>query len=125
MRVGEEGFAPFPAGEPAREVPFPAGKPARVNPARGEVMVAGYRLRPSFAALAAAEGELGPLFALVERAAAGALNLSELVTLFWHCCDPRPAGLTRAAFSEALLSEGLAALTPPLRVLLGQILRGG
>lgn len=39
------------------------------NPARGEAVLAGYHLRPSFVALVAAEGELGPLFALVERAA--------------------------------------------------------
>lgn len=44
------------------------------NPERGEAALrvggATVVLRPSFAALVAAEGELGPLFALVERAAA-------------------------------------------------------
>ena len=39
------------------------------NSVRGEAVLAGYHLRPSFVALVAAEGELGPLFALVERAA--------------------------------------------------------
>lgn len=34
-------------------------------------------LRPTFAALVAAEEELGPLFALVERAAAGQLRLTD------------------------------------------------
>ena len=42
------------------------------NQARGEaaLVIGGetLRLRPSFAALVAAEAELGPLFALVERA---------------------------------------------------------
>lgn len=98
------------------------------NPVRGEAELRlgdeVWRLRPSFAALIAAEGELGPLFGLVERAAAGDLRLSELAALFWHCLDPRPAGLDRAAFSEALVDSGLAAATPVLRVLLGQILRG-
>jgi hypothetical protein len=49
-------------------------------------------LRPSFEALVAAEGELGSLFALVERAAEGRLMLSELTALFWHCVRERPDG---------------------------------
>lgn len=81
-------------------------------------------LRPSFAALVAAEGELGPLFALVERAADGRLGLSELATLFWHCVHDRSAGLTREDVGEAVVAHGLAAVTPALRVLLGQILSG-
>lgn len=81
-------------------------------------------LRPSFAALVAAEAELGPLFALVERAADGRLSLGELATLFWHCLRDRPAALTREAVGEALVAGGLAAVTPALRVLLGQILQG-
>ena len=48
------------------------------NSARGEaaLLVRGERvvLRPSFEALVAAEEELGPLFALVERAADGRLR---------------------------------------------------
>jgi hypothetical protein len=88
-------------------------------------VVAGYRLRPSFAALVAAEAELGPLFALVDRAADGRLTLAEMAALLWHCLDPRPEGLTRAAFGEALCAYGLAALTPPLRVVLTQIVKGG
>lgn len=98
------------------------------NPARGEatVRIAGETLvlRPSFAALVAAEGELGPLFALVERAAEGRLALSEMAALFWHCLRERPAGLTRAAFGEGLAAGGLAAATPALKLLLRQILQG-
>ena len=81
-------------------------------------------LRPSFAALVAAEGELGPLFALVERAAEGRLGLGEMVGLFWHCLGARPEGLTRAGFAEAVTERGLAANTPVLKTLLGQILAG-
>ncbi|NIJ39316.1 hypothetical protein FHR22_004063 [Sphingopyxis panaciterrae] len=81
-------------------------------------------LRPSFAALVAAESELGPLFALVERAADGRLALGELASLFWHCVRDRPAALTREAVGEAVVAQGLAAVTPALRVLLGQILQG-
>lgn len=81
-------------------------------------------LRPSFAALVAAEADLGPLFALVERAADGRLGLGELATLFWHCLRDRPAALTREAVGEAVVAGGLAAVTPALRVLLGQILQG-
>lgn len=96
-----------------------------MNPVRGEaeLVVAGRTvvLRPSFAALVAAEAELGPLFALVERAAGGGLTLAELAALLWHCAvDPGE----RAAFAEALVAGGLAAATPALRVLLGQILGG-
>ncbi len=98
------------------------------NAARGEAaLVLGgqsLRLRPSFAALVAAEAELGPLFALVERAAAGGLTLAEMAGLMWHCRDGAPAGLTREAFCEALVAGGLAAATPALRVLLGQVLAG-
>ena len=97
------------------------------NPYRGEAMllVAGAPrlLRPSFAALVAAEDELGALFALVERAGAGQLRLAEMAALFWHCLASRE-GLTRADVGQAVLDQGLAAASNPLRVLLGQILQG-
>ena len=99
-----------------------------MNPARGEaaVRVAGEMLvlRPSFAALVAAEEELGPLFALVERAAAGGLRLSEMVALFWHCLAERPVALTRERLGEAVAAGGLAQATPVLKTLLQQILAG-
>lgn len=98
------------------------------NPVRGEAMLrvggAPLVLRPSFEALVAAEAELGPLFALVERAAAGRLGLGEMVALFWHCLKAPPEGLTREAFSEGVAAGGLAAATPALKVLIGQILAG-
>lgn len=89
-------------------------------------MVAGqhYRLRPSFAALVAAEADLGPLFALVERAAAGELALNEMALLFWHCLEDRPENLSRDAVGQALLHMGLAQATPILRTILRQILQG-
>lgn len=98
------------------------------NPARGEaaLRVAGCALvlRPSFAALVAAEAELGPLFALVERAADGRLGIGEMVALFWHCLCEVPEGLTRDAFGEGVAAGGLVAATPALKTLLGQILAG-
>ncbi len=94
------------------------------NSARGEAMIAGYVLRPSFAALVAAEQELGPLFALVERAAAGELRLTEMIALFWHCLRDRAEDLDRNAFAEDVTAAGLAAATPALKILLGQILGG-
>lgn len=94
------------------------------NPLRGEAEVAGFRLRPSFAALVAAEAELGSLFTLVDRAADGAMTLSEIAALFWHLINPRPDALDRASFGEALAAAGLAALTQPLRTILSQILQG-
>lgn len=98
------------------------------NPLRGEAELrvgdAVHVLRPSFAALVAAEDELGPLFALVERAADGRLALGELASLFWHCVRERPEALTREGVGEAVVAQGLAAVTPALRILLGQILQG-
>jgi hypothetical protein len=97
------------------------------NALRGEaaLTVAGRErvLRPTFAALVAAEDELGPLFALVERAGAGQLRLAELAALFWHClgeCED----LSREQVGEAVLATGLAGCAPALRGLLGQILQG-
>lgn len=97
------------------------------NALRGEAVLdiggTAHVLRPSFTALVAAEEELGPLFALVARAGAGELRLSELTALFWHCLDPR-AALPREAVGEAVVSQGLVACAVPLRLLLGQILKG-
>lgn len=80
-------------------------------------------LRPSFAALVAAEEELGPLFALVERAGRGELRLAEMAALFWHCLAEQD-GVSREQMGEAVLAIGLAEAAKPLRVLLGQILQG-
>jgi hypothetical protein len=96
------------------------------NPARGEaaLLVDGQAivLRPSFEALVAAEEELGPLFALVERAARGELRLSEVTALFWHC--QRDGAAARERIGAAMAEAGLAGVTPVLRVLLSQILQG-
>lgn len=80
-------------------------------------------LRPTFSALVAAEEELGPLLALVERAGAGELRLAEMAALFWHCLAGEH-GLTREAVGEAIAARGLAACARPLRTLLSQILKG-
>lgn len=80
-------------------------------------------LRPSFTALVAAEEELGPLFALVERAGAGELRLAELAALFWHCLADRD-GIARETVGDAVVALGLAACSAPLRALLSQILKG-
>ncbi|MFN4113765.1 MAG: gene transfer agent family protein [Sphingomonadaceae bacterium] len=94
---------------------------------RGEAMltIAGEprRLRPSFAALVAAEEELGPLFALIERAGAGQLALREMVALFWHCLADR-SGLAREEVGDAVVNAGLAECAAPLRTLLAAILQG-
>lgn len=97
------------------------------NSERGEaeIRVAGETLvlRPSFGALVATEAELGPLFALVERAAEGRLALGEMVALFWHCLrDPAP--MPRDAFAEGVAAGGLMTATPALKLLLRQILAG-
>ena len=98
------------------------------NPHRGEASLAiggtEHVLRPSFSALVAAEEELGPLFALVERAADGQLKIGEMAALFWHCLGDE-TGIAREQVGEAVTELGLAACSKPLRVLLGQILQGG
>ena len=100
----------------------------RANAARGEAcLIVGEEsvvLRPSFSALVAAEEELGPLFALVERAAAGELRLGEMAGLFFHCIDARPESVSRERVGEALAELGLARATPVLKLLLTQILQG-
>ncbi|MCT2399201.1 gene transfer agent family protein [Novosphingobium mangrovi (ex Huang et al. 2023)] len=99
----------------------------RPNPLRGEATLvvegAAHVLRPSFSALTAAEEELGPLFALVERAGAGELRLGEMAALFWHCLAD-PHAVSREAVGAAVMAQGLAACAAPLRMLLSQILKG-
>ena len=92
----------------------------------GELRIGGatHVLRPSFGALVAAEAELGPLFALVERAAEGGLTLNEMAGLFWHCLVDPPVELTRALLGEALVEIGLSAVAPVLKTILRQILAG-
>ena len=99
------------------------------NPYRGEasLKVGGETIviRPSFAALVAAEEELGPLFALVERAAEGRLGIGELAALFDHLsAEARPQGIDRARIGEAIVEQGLAGVSPQLKLVLGQILQG-
>ncbi|WP_430416109.1 gene transfer agent family protein [Parasphingorhabdus sp.] len=102
-------------------------RPANAMRGEAEIVIAGRRLilRPSFAALVAAEEELGSLFDLVERAAGGRLLLSEIVTLFWHVVCDRPDHLTRDQLGEGMMTLGLAGVTPALKILLRQILSGG
>lgn len=118
-------LAPLACGES----PSPArGEGKSANPLRGEasIVVNGETLvlRPSFSALVAAEGELGSLFQLVERAADGRLALSEMAGLFWYLVDARPEDLTREDVGEAVVAGGLVRATPALKIVLGQILQG-
>lgn len=100
----------------------------RANPHRGEagLEVGGeyLLLRPSFGALVAAEEELGSLFELVERAAAGALKLGQIAALFDHLSRERPQAITRERIGEAVVERGLTKITPILRTVLTQILQG-
>lgn len=99
-----------------------------VNRARGETALilgdATYRLRPSYAALVATEVEMGPLFALIERAGEGRATLADVTALLWHCLDPRPEALTRAAFGQALFDSGLVQATQAFRAVLEVALGG-
>ena len=103
-----------------------AQRPA--NPHRGEASlnVGGETLvlRATFGALVAAEEELGSLFELIERAAAGALRLNEIAALFDHLSHGRPKAISRAIIGEALVERGMAKVTPLLRTVFSQILQG-
>lgn len=99
------------------------------NPHRGEasLRVGGETIlvRPSFGALVAAEEELGPLFALVERAAEGRLGVGEMAALFDHLSrEGRPVGIDRKRIGEAIVEQGLVAVSPQLKLVLLQILQG-
>lgn len=97
------------------------------NPLRGECTLAvggvTYVLRPSFENLVLAEAELGSLFALVERAASGALTLTEMTGLLWHCL-PGGSRPERIAVGQAVLAMGLVGATHPVRAVLAQVLQG-
>lgn len=99
------------------------------NPYRGEasLRIGGETvvIRPSFEALVTAEEELGPLFALVERAADGKLGIGEMAALFDHLSrDRRPDAIDRARIGQAIVEQGLAGVSPQLKIVLGQILQG-
>ena len=77
--------------------------PANRLRGEAELVIDGERivLRPSFAALVAAEEEL-----------------------FWHVVRERPEGLTRERLGEGMVTLGLAGVTPALKIVLRQILSG-
>ena len=106
----------------------PNGAKCGANRHRGEasLVVSGETLvlRPSFAALVAAEEELGPLFALVEQASEGRLSLMQVAALFDHLSAGRPPGIERKAIGEAVVEQGLVAVAPLIKIVLGQILQG-
>lgn len=87
-------------------------------------MVGGRSLivRPTFAALVAAESELGPLLALTDRAAEGKLLLAEMAALIWHCLADKD--VSREAVGEALVEAGVGTALPALRAILRQVLNG-
>jgi hypothetical protein len=100
----------------------------RANPARGEaeLCIAGELtlIRPTFTALVAAEGEIGPLLALAERAGQGAITLAEVEALIWHCLAPRPPSFERSQLGQALMKIGLRDAMPSVRTVLRQMLAG-
>lgn len=97
------------------------------NPVRGEVglVLAGrdLLLRPTFGALVAAEGEVGSLFGLLDRAGRGDVQLSEIASLMWHCHADEGEG--REAFEGLLMAEGLLRLLEPYRALLAAVFDAG
>ena len=82
-----------------------------------------FLLRPSFENLVAAEEEIGSLFALVERASEGAITVSEITALLWHCIEPGPRP-SREDVGKAVLECGLVEAIKPVRTILAQVLQG-
>ncbi len=82
-----------------------------------------YILRPTFEALVAAEEELGSLFSLVERASQGALSITEITALLWHCL-PSNTRPSREALGRCVIAMGLLEATKPIRKILAQVLKG-
>jgi hypothetical protein len=80
--------------------------------------------RPSYAALVAAEADIGSLFALVECASSGRLKMHDMIALLWHCRVDTPATLTFDAFGALCLEAGLSQITPVFRQLIEQALGG-
>lgn len=78
-------------------------------------------LRPSFGRLVAAEGEVGSLFSLIERAAAGDVRMADVACLLWHCAE---TDLERGEFSDALMAEGFSRVLPIFRLLLSRMFGG-
>lgn len=101
-------------------------KPA--NLVRGEVLLTlpcgDCVLRPTFAALVAAEAEVGSLLALLDRAGAGEVRLGDIGPLFWHALAEPGGFADRAAFEAALADAGLRALIPPYRRFLSAVFGG-
>ena len=97
------------------------------NPLRGEasLTIAGqtFLLRPSFENLVAAEEELGSLFELVESASQGALTLTQIAALLWHCL-PAVERPSREQVGAAVLTLGLVKAIAPVRAILAQALQG-
>ncbi len=83
-----------------------------------------FSFRPSYAALVAAEDDIGPLFALVERASSGTMKLSEMIAMLWHCRVDMLPDMTRADFAAHCVEAGLAHVTPLFRRLMEQALGG-
>ncbi len=98
------------------------------NPGRGEVALklpsGDIALRPTFGALVAAEGEVGSLLALLDRAGNGDVRLGDMGPLFWHASGASGFGRDRAAFEAELADAGMAALMPAYRLLLASVFGG-
>lgn len=98
------------------------------NPVRGEVQLdlngQIYELRPTYAALVAAEAEIGSLFAVVESATDGQLKLADMMAVLWYCHQAAQNGGDRITFAENCMAAGLARLTPAFRSLMEQVLGG-
>lgn len=93
------------------------------NMLRGEVQLPladqAIDLRPTFAALVAAEAEIGSLFQLLDRAAAGDIRFADFGTLFWHCAVAAESWIgSRGDFEAALVKAGATMLLEPYRALL-------
>lgn len=98
------------------------------NPHRGDLSFAvdgrTYVLRPTFAAVVAAEQEIGSLLALAAQAQNG-LSFEKAVALLHHChLAADPAGPDREAFGAILMEHGFMPSLALFKQLMTDLLGG-
>lgn len=102
----------------------------QANSARGEavfrVQDQAILMRPSFAAIIAAEDSLGPMLALAIAAGEGKVALSHIVELFAACAVAAGDGPcpTKDEIADLVVQAGLQAALEPYHALLSAILKG-
>ena len=103
-----------------------------VNKVVGEIKIqlgeAEHVLRPTYAALAEVEGELGGIVMLAQKFETGDLSLRDFTVIIMACLkanSPNGAeGISEDEIGDAVIKEGMMNFVGPLSRLLGSALAG-